>query len=622
MAIKRRTVVAGGAALWVAAAPTILRAQPKVHVSHGMAMHGEPKYPADAATPDYVNPNAPKGGIARFGAPLTSTFDSLHPFIIKGVPAAGIDTLWETLCWPARDEAFTVYGMIAETIEWPEDRMWVAFTLRPQARWQDGTPITVEDVVWSFDTLKSKGSPRYATYYADVVKAEKSGDRKVLFSFRGNVNRELPLILGSLPVLPSKWWAGKDFEKVSLEPALASGPYTIDSVDVGRSITYRRVPDWWAKDLWMNRGRNNFETVRYDYYRDGNIAFEAFKAGDLDIRRENSGRNWKTKYDDVPAVKDGRIKKEELAHENATPMQGFVFNLRRNLFKDRRVREAISLMYDFEWQNKNLSYGFYQRTRSFFGNCELEAKGLPSPEELKILEPLRGKIPDEVFTTEWNPPKTDGSGNIREQARKAIALLKEAGWEIKDGKMTDKEGRKFAFEIILPELGFRGADAAGEAELRAHRHRHERTHHRHLAVPAAHRHLRFRHGDRPVGAGAVARQRAARVLGFEGRRHPGRQEQHGLEGPGGRPADRADHRRARPREPDRAHALPRPRAAVARVHHPAVLFGQGAGRLLEPLHATREDREVRSAGVRHLVGRRGQGQEPAARRKEDVSGAR
>ena len=453
MAIKRRTVMAGGAALWVAA-PTVLRAQPKVHVSHGMAMHGEPKYAGDAATPDYINPDAPKGGSAKFGAPLTSTFDSLHPFIIKGVPAAGIDTLWETLCWHARDEAFTVYGMIAETIEWPEDRMWVAFTLRPQARWQDGTPITVEDVIWSFDTLKSKGTPRYATYYTDVVKAEKTGDRKVLFSFRGNVNRELPLIVGSLPVLPSKWWAGKDFETVSLEPALASGAYTIDSVDIGRSITYRRAPDWWAKDLWMNRGRNNFETVRYDYYRDNNIAFEAFKAGDLDIRRENSGRNWKTKYDDVPAVKDGRIKKEELPHENATPMQGFVFNLRRDLFKDRRVREAISLMYDFEWQNKNLSYGFYQRTRSFFGNCELEANGLPSAEELKILEPLRGKIPDEVFTTEWNPPKTDGSGNIREQARKAIALLKEAGWEIKDGKMTNKEGRKFAFEIILPDSGF------------------------------------------------------------------------------------------------------------------------------------------------------------------------
>jgi microcin C transport system substrate-binding protein len=453
MAIKRRTVMAGGAALW-AAAPTILRAQPKVHVSHGMAMHGEPKYPADAATPDYINPNAPKGGGAKFGAPGTSTFDSLHPFIIKGVPAAGVGELWETLCWHARDEAFTVYGMIAETIEWPEDRSWVAFNLRPQAKWHDGSPITVEDVIWSFDTLKAKGTPRYATYYADVLKAEKTGPAKVLFNFRGNVNRELPLIISSLPILPSKWWASRDFEKVSLEPALASGAYKVDSVDIGRSITYRRVPDWWAKDLWMNRGRNNFETKRYDYYRDNNIVFEAFKAGDLDIRRENSGRNWKTRYDDVPAVKDGRIVRVELPHENATPMQGFIFNLRRDLFKDRKVREAISLMYDFEWQNKNLSYGFYSRTRSFFGNCELEAKGPPSPEELKILEPLRGKIPDEVFTTEYNPPRTDGSGNIREQARKAIALLKEAGWEIKDGKMTDKGGHRFAFEMILHDSGF------------------------------------------------------------------------------------------------------------------------------------------------------------------------
>jgi microcin C transport system substrate-binding protein len=450
MAIKRRTAMAGGAALWISS-PTILRAQPKIHVSHGMAMHGEPKYLADAATPDYVNPNAPKGGGAKFGT--QGSFDSLHPFIIKGVPAASISTLWETLCWHARDEAFTVYGMIAETIEWPEDRSWVAFNLRSQAKWHDGTPITVEDVIWSFNTLKAKGLPRYASYYADVLKAEKTGDRKVLFSFRGNVNRELPLIVSSLEILPSKWWAGKDFEKVSLEPAMGSGAYKIDNVDVGRSITYRRVPDWWAKDLWMNRGRNNFDTVRYDYYRDNDIVFEAFKSGDTEIRRENSGRNWMIKYD-FPAVKDGRVIKAEIAHENATPMQGFVFNLRRDMFKDRRVRQAISLMYDFEWQNKNLSYGFFTRTRSFFGNCELEAKGLPSPEELKILEPLRGKIPDEVFTTEWNPPKTDGSGNNREQARKAIALLKDAGWEIKDGKMTDKIGRKLAFEIILPDAAF------------------------------------------------------------------------------------------------------------------------------------------------------------------------
>jgi len=452
MAIGRRKLLAGGAALWVAA-PAIVTAQSssKVHVGHGFAMHGEPKYPEPPQHLDYVNPAAPKGGNVRFGT--QGTYDSLHPFILKGVPAAGISQLWETLCWQSRDEAFTVYGLIAETIEVPQDRSWTAFTLRPQAKWMDGTPITVDDVIWTFDTLKAKGPPMYASYYADVLKAEKTGERKVLFTFRNNENRELPLILGQLPALPSKWWASRDFEKSSLEVALSSGAYKVDGFDVGRSITYRRVPDWWAKDLWMNRGRSNFETLRYEYYRDAEVTFEAFKAGETDVRRENSGRNWMTRYD-VPAVKEGRIKREELPNEMPQPMQGFVFNLRRELFKDRRVREAIGLMYDFEWQNKNLSYGFFTRSRSFFGNSELEAKGLPSPEELKILDPLKGKIPDEVFTKEYNPPKTDGSGNIREQARQAIGLLKPAGWEIKDGKMTDKNGKKLAFELLLNEAGF------------------------------------------------------------------------------------------------------------------------------------------------------------------------
>jgi microcin C transport system substrate-binding protein len=452
MAIGRRKLLAGGAALW-AGGPAILKAQSssKVHVGHGFAMHGEPRYPEPPQNLDYVNVNAPKGGNVRFGT--QGTYDSLHPFILKGVPAAGIHQLWETLCWQSRDEAFTVYGLIAETIEVPEDRSWTAFTVRPQAKWMDGTPITVDDIIWTFETLKAKGPPMYASYYADVLKAEKTGDRKVLFTFRNAENRELPLILGQLPALPSKWWASRDFEKSSLEVALSSGAYKVDSFDVGRSITYRRVPDWWAKDLWMNRGRHNFETVRYEYYRDAEVTFEAFKAGETDIRRENSGRNWMTRYD-VPAVKDGRIKRDELPNEMPQPMQGFVFNLRRELFKDRRVREAIGLMYDFEWQNKNLSYGFYTRSRSFFGNSELEAKGLPSPEELKILEPLKGKIPDEVFTKEYNPPKTDGSGNIRPQAREAIALLKQAGWEIKDGKMADKNGKKLGFELLLNEAGF------------------------------------------------------------------------------------------------------------------------------------------------------------------------
>ncbi len=451
MAIGRRGIIAGGTALWFGS-PSIPWAQPKIHTGAGFAMHGEPQYSMPPDHLEYAHPDAPKGGNVKFAT--LGTFDSLHPFTLKGVPAVGISALWESLCWHSRDEPFTVYGLLAETIDVPEDRSWVAFTMRAEAKWSDGSPITVDDVVWSFDTLKAKGPPMYASYFNDVLKAEKTADRKVMFAFRKTTNRELPLIISELPVLPSKWWASRDFAKATLDVAPWSGPYKVDGYDAGRWITYRRNPDWWAKDLWMNRGRYNFETMRYDYYRDNDVLFEAFKAGDADIRRENSGRNWMTKYD-FPAVKDGRIKREEIPDQLPQPMQGFVFNLRRPMFQDRKVREAIGLMYDFEWQNKNLSYGFFKRTRSFFGNSEMEAKGLPSPEELKILEPFKGKIPDEVFTTEYNPPKTDGSGNVREQARQAIGLLKQAGWLInKEGKLVDKAGKRLAFELLLNDAAF------------------------------------------------------------------------------------------------------------------------------------------------------------------------
>jgi microcin C transport system substrate-binding protein len=458
MAIGRRSILAGGAALWVGGSgvggPAILRAQTssKVNVSHGFAMHGAPKYAADAGPPDYLNPDAPKGGAVRLGA--RGTYDSLHPFIVKSVPAAGITSIWDTLCWNSRDEASTEYGLIAETIEWPEDRSWVAFTLRPQARWHDGSPITVEDVIFTLDILKAKGSPNFAFYYHDVLKAEKTGERKVLFTFRDSSNKELPLIIGQLPILPSKWWASRDFEKVSLEIPLGSSAYRVDTFDVGRSIAYRRVDDWWAKDLWMNRGRNNFEVIRYEYYRDVTVQFEAFKGGDLDIRQENIARNWATAYD-IPPVRDGRIQRAVIPHELPTGMQCFAFNTRRDYFRDRRVREAIATMFDFAWTNKNLFYGMYKRNISFFGNSELASSGLPTPAELKYLEPLRGKIPDEVFTKEFKPPELDGTGNVRDLARRALALLKQAGWEIKDGKMTEaKTGRKLAFEMLLSDASF------------------------------------------------------------------------------------------------------------------------------------------------------------------------
>lgn len=456
MAIRRRGLLLGTTALCLGA-PAILRAQTpaagqKVNVSNGFAMHGAPKYAADAGPPDWLNPGAPKGGSVRLGA--RGTFDSLHPFIIKSVPAAGISQIWDTLCWSSRDEASTEYGLVAETIEWPDDRSWVAFNLRPQARFHDGSPITVEDVIWTFDILKAKGLPNYAFYYGDVLKAEKIGDRKVKFTFRDSSNKELPLIVGQLPVLPSKWWASRDFEKVSLEIPLGSGPYKVDSFDVGRSIAYRRVDDWWAKDLWMNRGRNNFDVMRYEYYRDVTVQFEAFKAGEIDIRQENIARNWATAYD-IPPVREGRIIKAEIPHELPTGMQCFAFNTRREMFKDRRVREAIATMFDFAWTNKNLFYGMYKRNVSFFGNSELASSGLPTPAELKVLEPLRGKIPEEVFTKEFKLPESDGTGNVRDLARRALALLKEAGWEVKDGKMTEtRTGKKLAFEMLLNDASF------------------------------------------------------------------------------------------------------------------------------------------------------------------------
>ena len=599
-------------------------------------MHGAPKYPADAGPPDYLNPNAPKGGSVRLGA--RGTFNSLHPFIIKSVPAAGITAIWDTLCWASRDEASTEYGLIAETIEWPEDRSWVAFTLRPQARFHDGTPITVEDVIWTFDTLKAKGLPNYAFYYGDVLKAEKTGDRKVLFTFRDNTNKELPLILGQLPVLPSKWWANRDFEKVSLEIPLGSGAYKVDSFDVGRSIAYRRVDDWWAKDLWMNRGRNNFEVMRYEYYRDVTVQFEAFKAGEIDIRQENIARNWATAYD-IPPVREGRIIKDEIPHELPTGMQCFAFNTRRDFFKDRRVREAIATMFDFAWTNKNLFYGMYKRNISFFGNSELASSGLPTPAELKYLEPLRGKIPDEVFTKEFKLPETDGTGNVRDLARRALALLKEAGWEVKDGKMTEtKTGKKLAFEMLLNDASFervvlpykqnlerigidmsvRTVDTAQfkrrEEGSRAHRHRHERAHHRHRAVQAPRRRVRLRHDGRRASASRCRRATSSATSGAPRR-----------------PARRAAATRIGIRDaaidslietligaPDRESLINVTRALdrvllwshfVVPNWHSNTAYVAYWNRFGRPAKAA----EIRARRLRHLVDRRGQGQGPAAR---------
>lgn len=418
--------------------------------THGIAMHGVPKYPKDFKNFDYVNPTAPKGGDVKL--PAIGTFDSLNAFIIKGTPAAGLGLIYDTLTEASTDEAFTQYGLLAESMETPEDRSWVTFTLRSDAKWHDGKPVTADDVIWTFETLKAKGPPQFRFYYAGVEAVERIGDRTVKFRFKPGVNRELPLILGQLTVLPKHWWEKRKFEETTLEPPLGSGPYKIDSFEPGRFITYRRVDNYWGKDHPVNKGHNNFDILRYDYYRDSTVMIEALKAGAFDFRAENSSKAWATAYD-VPAVKQGVLIKEVLPHQRTSGMQGFVFNTRREIFKDPKVRQALAYAFDFEWSNKTLFYGLYHRTRSYFGNSELEAKGLPSPEELKILEPYRGRIPDEVFTTEYNPPSTEGR-TLRDNLLTAAKLLKEAGWTIdpKTKKLTHQSsGKIMAFEILLDD---------------------------------------------------------------------------------------------------------------------------------------------------------------------------
>jgi microcin C transport system substrate-binding protein len=421
--------------------------------THGMSLFGDLKYGPDFKHFDYVNPDAPKGGTMRYAA--IGTFDNLNPFIIKGVPAAGVGNLFDTLMAEAQDEPASEYGLVAESADVAPDKRSVLFTLRKEARFHDGTPMTPEDVIWTFDTLRTKGPPLYRLYYGDVTKVEKEGERGVRFYFKSTENRELAWILGQMmPVLSKAYWAGRDFEKTTLDPPLGSGPYKIEAVDPGRSITYRRVADYWAANLPVNQGRDNVDVIRYDYYRDGTIALEAFKAGQFDIRQENSSKSWATGYDS-PALSAGLIKKEQIPNQLPSPMQGLGFNLRHEIFHDPRVRQALAYAFDFEWSNKNLFYGLYTRTRSYFDNSELAATGLPQGEELKILEQFRDKIPDGVFTAEYNPPKYDSSGNIRDGLRAALKLLKEAGWTFRNEKLVnDNTGQPFEFEILLDDPAY------------------------------------------------------------------------------------------------------------------------------------------------------------------------
>jgi len=422
-------------------------------VSHGLSIYGDLKYPPGFTHFDYVNPDAPKGGNVHLSA--VGTFDNLNPLILKGVPAAGLLLTFQTLLAGSEDEAASAYGLIAESVETPPDRSWVIFTLRREARFQDGSSITPDDVIFSLETLKAKGHPFYRAYYASVKSAEKIGERKVKFTFVTGNNRELPFIIGNgLPIISNKFFATRQFDKVTLEPVLGSGPYKVESFVPGRSIVYARVHDYWAANLPTERGQYNFDTISYDYYRDSTVELEALKAGEYDFRAESAAKVWATGYD-FPALHAGLVKKEEIPNEQPTGMQAFVFNIRRPIFQDRAVREALGYAFDFEWTDTHLFYGAYTRTKSYFSNSELASRGLPSPAELKILDPYRGRIPDEVFTKEYAPPSTAGEGGIRANLLTARDLLAKAGWIMRDDKLVNaKTGEPFEFEILLDNPAF------------------------------------------------------------------------------------------------------------------------------------------------------------------------
>lgn len=424
---------------------------------HGSSLFGDLKYGPEFKYFDYVNPDAPTGGLVRYGA--FGSFDSLNGFIVKGQTAAGLGMIYDTLMVSSMDEPASEYGLIAESVRHPKDYSSVTYTLRPQARWHDGKKITPDDVIWTFEQLK-KNHPFFNAYYANVVKAEKTAEHEVTFTFNQTGNRELPQIVGQLPVLPKHYWTGKNakgadrnFSETTLEPPLGSGPYRVASVSPGRSITYERVADYWGRNLPVNVGANNFGAMRYEYYRDSTVALEALKGDRVDFRVENSAKNWATEYD-IPPVQRGALMKEQVPSLNPQGMQAFIFNTRRDKFKDPRVREAFNWAFDFEWMNKNLFYGQYTRTDSYFANSELAAKDLPEGRELDMLRKFEADLPPEIFTTPYRNPTTDGTGNNRANLRRAAALLADAGWTVQDGRLTDAAGQPMNVEFLLDDPTF------------------------------------------------------------------------------------------------------------------------------------------------------------------------
>ncbi len=468
MPITRRQLLRGAASATIAPAigiPAGFPATPSAHAEaatgepawrHALSLFGDVKYPADFKHFDYINPNAPKGGVVRQIS--IGTFDNFNIAVsgVKGTLAPAIGLIYETLTTGAQDEIATYYGVLAEAFAYPDDFSWAKYRLRKEARWHDGEPVTVEDVLFSLEVLR-KYSPMYSSYYRHVSKAEKTGENEITFTFDAPGNRELPTIVGEIMVLPKHWWEGvgsdgkkRDISATTLEKPLGSGPYRIKEFTAGRSVVLERVKDYWGAQLPVQVGTNNFDEQRFEFFRDNLVALEAFKADQADWILENSAKQWATAYD-FPAVREKRVIKEKFPTHNVGRMQGFAFNLRRDLFKDVRLRRAFNYAFDFEEMNKQLFYGAYQRINSYFDGTELASSGLPQGEELQILETVRDKVPAEVFTTPYTNPVGGNAEAVRSNLREGGRLLKEAGFQIRDRQLVDPSGKPVSVEFLTAE---------------------------------------------------------------------------------------------------------------------------------------------------------------------------
>ncbi|MCF4993663.1 ABC transporter substrate-binding protein, partial [Pseudomonas gessardii] len=417
---------------------------------HALTVYGEPaKYPAGFSHFDYVNPDAPKGGSLKRSAIEVGRFDHVLPYIDKGIGVSQVDGwVYSPLAYRSLDEPYTVYGLVAQKMERAKDGLYLRFFLNPKARFADGTPITAEDVRYSFNLLMTQGSLRFRTLFADVKHVEVEGPGQVRFDFSSNENRTLPLDVATLPVFPEHWWKSRDFANGGgYEAPLGSGPYKVSKINAGSTITFQRDPDWWGKDLPVSRGLYNFDHLSLEYFGDTEVARQVLRGGAYDFNREFSATGYSIGYNG-PALDDGRLQRAHLVKQAPQPAQGYVFNMQKPMFQDRRVRQALAMLWDFEWANRQMMRNLYIRQQSYFSNSPLAATQLPDARELAILEPLRGQIPDEVFTQVFKAPTTDGSGMIRDKQLQALALLEDAGWTPKGDKLVNAAGEPLEFTFL------------------------------------------------------------------------------------------------------------------------------------------------------------------------------